>query len=261
MQLEELVRRIRHGDKDAISELVATYGNAVYQRAFERTNDRELAREAARQTFGQFVAIVQQQKEEDGWSLWFGDLIERNIAAYAQIGVDMSYIESELENELYDGKSSEAQAISQSQSQALPKTQPAESSFQQDAPARAVVRDTRSAREEPAFSAERDRAVERERAADRERTADRTADRNRSTEREQPAEPDAPIRTVRDEVFDETPEPSGQKRSNRGLSVVLLILVSALLLWVVAGVAMTMKWIPYYDFGYSWFNASVFHLF
>ena len=75
MSLEELVRRIRHGDKNAIKELVAAYGSAVYQRAFERTQDKELAREAARQTFGQFVAIVQQQSDEDGWSLWFGDLI------------------------------------------------------------------------------------------------------------------------------------------------------------------------------------------
>ena len=34
-----------------------------------------------------------------------------------------------------------------------------------------------------------------------------------------------------------------------------------LLLWVVGGVAMTMKWIPYYDLGYSWFNTHIFQLF
>ena len=100
MQLSELVRRIRSGEKEAVKELVATYGSAVYQRAFERTNDKELAREAARQTFGQFVAIVQQQPQDDGWTLWFGDLIERNISTYAQISTDMRTIESELDNEL-----------------------------------------------------------------------------------------------------------------------------------------------------------------
>ena len=100
MQLSELVRRIRSGEKEAVKELVATYGSAVYQRAFERTNDKELAREAARQTFGQFVAIVQQQPQDDGWTLWFGDLIERNISTYAQISTDMRTIESELDHEL-----------------------------------------------------------------------------------------------------------------------------------------------------------------
>ena len=92
MQLSELVRRIRSGEKEAVKELVATYGSAVYQRAFERTGDKDLAREAARQTFGQFVAIVQQQQEDDGWNLWFGDLIERNISTYAQISTDMRTI-------------------------------------------------------------------------------------------------------------------------------------------------------------------------
>jgi len=101
MELEELVRRIRLGDKTAVKDLVAVYGNSVYLRALERTKDKQLAREAARQTFGQFVSIVQQQPAEDGWSLWFGDLIERNISAYAQIGDDMGYIEDELERELY----------------------------------------------------------------------------------------------------------------------------------------------------------------
>ena len=100
MQLADLVRRIRRGEKEAVKELVATYGSGVYQRAYERTKDKELAREAARQTFGQFVAIVQQQPEDDGWSLWFGDLIERNIATYAQISTDMPTIESELDQEL-----------------------------------------------------------------------------------------------------------------------------------------------------------------
>ena len=101
MGLEELVLRIRMGDKSAVKDLISIYGNAVYLRAFERTQDKELAREAARQTFGQFVAVVQQQPDGDGWSRWFGDLIERNISAYAQIGPDMSLIEDELGRELY----------------------------------------------------------------------------------------------------------------------------------------------------------------
>ena len=212
MQLEELVRRIRQGDKGAIKELVATYGNAVFQRALERTNDRELAREAARQTFGQFVAIVQQQPTEDGWSLWFGDLIERNISSYAQIGVDMGYIEHELEHELYEETPSIPAHSSQSgrpTASARPVYSPAETSPQSDVP----------------YSKKKDRS-------------------------------DA--RAFRDEVFAEEPR---ERKRGQGFTIVALIVVCLLLLWVVTGVAMTMKWIPYYELGYSWFNTTIFRLF
>lgn len=214
MQLEELVRRIRHGDKNAIKELVATYGNAVYQRAFERTQDKELAREAARQTFGQFVAIVQQQPDEDGWSLWFGDLIERNISAYSQIGVDMQYIESELEHELY-GDQPDAPQPPQLARQAQPPRQPY-------AEKQSAARMAQPPREKAARSG---------------------------------------ARSAQEEIFDEAPEAHPRKRSGQGFTVLVLVVICLLLLWVVGGVAMTMKWIPYYDLGYSWFNASVFRLF
>jgi hypothetical protein len=215
MQLEELVRRIRQGDKNAVKELVATYGNAVYQRALERTNDRELAREAARQTFGQFVAIVQQQPTEDGWSLWFGDLIERNINAYAQIGVDMGYIEHELEHELYE------------KTPAVPAAQPQRKVGQAIPIRQAYEQEEPLPRTEP--------------------PCDKTNDRS-------------DVRSLREEVYAETPDARSRKHGH-GFTVVALIVVCLLLFWVVAGVAMTMKWIPYYDLGYSWFNASVFRLF
>lgn len=221
MGLEELVRRIRFGDKTAVKDLISIYGNAVYLRALERTQDKELAREAARQTFGQFVAVVQQQPEEDGWSLWFGDLIERNISAFAQIDPDMSLIENELERELYgeqdvlpEPQYSQPSARIAQQPQPQPQRQP-------------------SGRVVPAPAAEqRDKA-------------------SRSSGR-----------SVRDEVFDEAYRPHKKKKRGGGtLSVILLILVCLILLWVVGGVAMTMKWIPEYDLGYTWFNLNVFKLF
>ena len=223
MQLEELVRRIRHGDKSAIKELVATYGNAVYQRAFERTQDKELAREAARQTFGQFVTIVQQQPEDDGWSLWFGDLIERNISAYSQIGVDMRYIENELENELYQKPVAFSQQSSYPDSLDYENPQPASRPASAPAPANPLPPQA----PEPAHE-----------------KGGRSGGRS-----------------IRDEVFADHPETKAHKRSGQGFTVFVLVLICLLLVWVVAGVAMTMKWIPYYDLGYSWFNASVFRLF
>ncbi len=211
MQLEELVRRIRSGDKEAVKELVSAYGNSVYQRAFDRTHDKELAREAARQTFGQFVAIVQQQPEDDGWSLWFGDLIERNISTYAQISTDMRTIESELDQEIPG---------------AAPVIRPAPASLPQNF------------EPEPEFESEPDR---RQQSRERGKKGGETS--------------------IREEIFDEPYQKKEKKRSSHGASVILLILVSLLLLWVVAGIAMTMRWIPAYDLGYSWFNQHVFKLF
>ena len=221
MQLSDLVNRIRRGDKEAVKELVATYGSAVYQRAFERTNDRELAREAARQTFGQFVAIVQQQPEDDGWSLWFGDLIERNISTYTQISTDMRAIESELDNEIVG----------------VPTLQ--------EAP-----KPPRSA--EPQISWEQEEPL-----------APEPPIRSEESKRSRKEKEDVSSRSVRDEIFDEAYQ---KKRKDKGRSghaatVILLILVSLLLLWIVAGVAMTMQWLPYYDLGYRWFNTTVFKLF
>ncbi|MEA4869197.1 hypothetical protein SDC9_120260 [bioreactor metagenome] len=234
MQLAELVRRIRRGEKEAVKELVAAYGSGVYQRAYERTKDKELAREAARQTFGQFVAIVQQQPEDDGWSLWFGDLIERNIATYAQISTDMRTIESELDQEL--------------DLTCPPKAAAAPLRFETE-PESSPVRSA-----EPVY----------ERAPQPAKSAPREESYSNSYQR--------------DEIFDEPYQKKNSKKkkpekikpakaekpdrgSSRGSTVILLIIVSLMLLWVVAGVAMSIGLLPLYDLGYSWFNANVFRLF
>ena len=217
MQLEELVSRIRRGDKEAVKELVSAYGNAVYQRAFERTHDKELAREAARQTFGQFVAIVQQQPQDDGWSLWFGDLIERNISTYAQISTDMRTIESELDHEI-------------------------------DTPVPAPS----------ASFAEPDPLDESEdeiwRPLDAPKKAEKKSRKGKASKKKGGKE-------AKDEIFDDPykkKQPSGSKHS---LSIVLLVILSLLLLWMVAGVAMAMRMIPFYDLGYTWFNQNLFKMF
>ena len=240
MQLAELVRRIRRGEKEAVKELVATYGSGVYQRAFERTKDKELAREAARQTFGQFVAIVQQQPEDDGWSLWFGDLIERNISTYAQISTDMRTIESELDQEL---------------EMSCPPPKPV-------APPPTLRYETEP-EPAPVYS-------------------EPTYDRAPQSAKSAPREESYSNSYQRDEIFDEPYQKKNRKQakqpkvkptkaekaeraassgSNRSSSIILLVIVSLMLLWVVAGVAMSLRLLPPYDLGYEWFNANVFRLF
>ena len=240
MQLSELVRRIRSGEKEAVKELVAAYGSAVYQRAFERTGDKELAREAARQTFGQFVAIVQQQQEDDGWSLWFGDLIERNISTYAQISTDMRTIETELDHEIVSNLG--AAPISAKQ----PAASGQESFIWQSEPEPTAPR---KAETEPL-----------DWRAEQEPAQTRAAEKPKRNERGKKQEPRVHKDSIRDEIFDEQYRKKG-KSSGHGFSIFLLIVVTLLLLWVVAGVAMTLQWIPFYDLGFSWFNQHVFKLF
>lgn len=246
MQLSEMVLRIRRGEKEAVKELVAAYGSTVYQRAFERTGDRELAREAARQTFGQFVAIVQQQPQDDGWSLWFGDLIERNISTYAQISTDMRTIENELDHEIVDCAPP---------APARRQAEPDEDSFiwrsEPETPAA-----SRAETEPLSWRTEQDAPPQRAPEAPK-------TDKRGRTPKERGRKPDARVHkdSVRDEIFDEQYKNRDKSSSGHTLSIILLVLVSLLLLWVVVGVAMTMQWIPYYDLGYYWFNQNVFKLF
>ena len=246
MQLSELVRRIRRGEKEAVKELVAAYGSAVYQRAFERTGDKELAREAARQTFGQFVAIVQQQQEDDGWSLWFGDLIERNISTYAQISTDMRTIENELDHEIIG-------------TTPAPVAKKPADQVEDFSSWRAETQAPASRRAEPEqvkWPADEESTVTRPQDAGKQNQRGRKVkEKSRRGEQRMHRE------SVRDEIFDEQYRNRDKGNSGHAVSIVLLILVSLLLLWVVAGVAMTMQWLPFYDLGYTWFNTNVFKLF
>ncbi|HWQ97437.1 MAG TPA: hypothetical protein VN538_05005 [Clostridia bacterium] len=243
MQLSELVRRIRSGEKEAVKELVATYGSAVFQRAFERTGDKDLAREAARQTFGQFVAIVQQQPEDDGWNLWFGDLIERNISTYSQISTDMRTIESELDHEITGNMP--VSSIMRPQVAKQPEA-PAWEEEAEPAPA------APSRKDEPDPLAWR---------SELDPMQTRATEKPERIERVQKREPRQKKESVRDEIYDESYQKKAKRSRGHGVSIFLLIIVSLLLLWIVAGVAMTLQWIPFYDLGFSWFNQHVFKLF
>lgn len=231
MQLEQLIQRIRLGERAAVRELVAAYGNDVYKRAYERLQDRELAREAVRQIFGQLVAAVQHQPEADGWSLWFGDLIENNIASYARVGADMRYIESELEKELFDQMQP-------------PARQPAPRMLR-----RADAYAGRTKAEEASERALANHADDQEpiQPLSRRDGGARRGPRQARASAQNPVEIDL-----------------GQTKGNaagQAFLIALLTLICATLLWVVAGVAMTMKWIPAFNLGYEWFNQNVFQLF
>ena len=45
------------------------------------------------------------------------------------------------------------------------------------------------------------------------------------------------------------------------LGMALLLAVILILLWAIAGLLMSRSFLPYWDLGYAWFNANLFHLF
>ncbi|MDO4571751.1 MAG: hypothetical protein Q4C13_00155 [Clostridia bacterium] len=102
MELNEIMRRIRLGDREALKSLIARYGGGVYQRALSKTGDRALAKEITQKTFAQLVLSLQQSEDSDGWQLWLDTLASKHIDALARAKSDMSYVRAELENELFE---------------------------------------------------------------------------------------------------------------------------------------------------------------
>ncbi|MEG1524970.1 MAG: hypothetical protein RRZ24_09850 [Clostridia bacterium] len=226
MELDQLVARIRRGDKSALKELIAACGANVYQKAYAKTQDANLAREATRQTFSQFVAKLQEQPESNGWNLWLDTLAIQNIQTYDLMALNMARIEDELDKELFytDPTPSSIQPTPPSVVQPPPVIQTPP--VQQPLP------------QQPRFPG--------------------------YAQPSSPAAQHSPrARQLNNHVFDEMLDKTYCKKNRHGSgwSAFLLIVLCLLLIWVVSGVAMSLHWIPFFDLGYTWFNAAVFRFF
>lgn len=102
MELSEIMRRIRLGDREALKELIARYGGGVYKRALAKTGDKALAKEITQKTFAELVTMLQKSGDDEGWQLWLDTLAGRNIDTLARMKSDVSYVKNELERELYE---------------------------------------------------------------------------------------------------------------------------------------------------------------
>lgn len=71
-----------------------------------------------------------------------------------------------------------------------------------------------------------------------------------SAEREPPRVPDAG-----------RARPGRRPRAAQALMTLLLALCALLALWLLSGILMSMRYLPYIDLGYTWFNRTVFVLF
>lgn len=73
----------------------------------------------------------------------------------------------------------------------------------------------------------------------------------------QPTQPQ-PERVLPREPFT---QPVPTKRKGRAALLLLLLAMTACVLWVLAGLMMEAQMLPYIDLGYRWFNTAVFNLF
>ncbi len=105
MDLENLARRIRTGDSDALRELIVQYGGRIYDKAYDVTRDAELSRQVTRRTFSEAVLLLQQDTAYSGWELWLDTLADKNLKTYCLIRNDIDRIEKQLDEDLFFGTS------------------------------------------------------------------------------------------------------------------------------------------------------------
>ncbi len=260
MDFQDIARRIRLGDQNALRELVSAYGPSVYEKAYARTQDRDLAREATRQTFKQLVAILRDDEKADGWELLLLAVARRNIDAYSQIPSEMRLIGHQLEHELFTEQCNGA--ASPATSAAHVRAQPVGAAFSAEIPsARAgehppayppATQPAQAAAQPQAFArppVQQDPVTQREHARARVPASDTTVrDRSRRGARKQA---DA------DELFDET---IPRHTAGGAFAVILLVLLCAALLWIVAGVVLSLLGYGQSELavklGYEWFRQT-----
>ena len=243
MELEQIMQRIRAGDRDALRSLIARCGGDVYQRALSETGDKARAKELTQKIFAQLVTTLQEKDDESGWQLWLDSLTARNLEADARMRSDLSYAADELERTL------PAQGTEAYEERARRQSRRAYENERAGAEAYA----------EPARGQSR-RAYENERAgaeayAGPARTQSRRAYKNEQARAQHP--PREGARTTSGADF----EPERGHGAGYGFGVFVLVLLCCVLVWVAAGVLMAMDFIPVIDLGYSWFNAHAFKLF
>lgn len=100
MELEQIMQRIRTGDRDALRALIAHSGGDVYQRALAKTGDKALAKEITQKTFARLVTTLQEKDCAGGWQLWLDSLAESGIEAALRQRNDLSCMAEELDKQL-----------------------------------------------------------------------------------------------------------------------------------------------------------------
>lgn len=93
----------------------------------------------------------------------------------------------------------------------------------------------------------------------------RRLDRRHAAQQLAAAVPEPPLERAKARYrFAETPPAPPAREHRRGGQIagaILLALLCLLLLWALAGMMMSLGWIPRLDLGYSWFDQTVFCLF
>lgn len=89
----------------------------------------------------------------------------------------------------------------------------------------------------------------------------REVEEERSQERKRPEPSSYKKHERREEVVQIFEEPEPKKKKGSGFATFLLILLVLVFLWLLIGILMDLKVLPFMDFGYRFFNQNIFEFF
>ncbi|HPI37030.1 MAG TPA: sigma-70 family RNA polymerase sigma factor [Ignavibacteriaceae bacterium] len=101
---EKLILAAKQGDKKALTQLVKSYSNTVYNFAFKICRDKEKAENTMQETFLSMVKSLNQFDGKSKLSTWLYRIVSNHCLMEARKSKRFSYVDVESEESLFDDK-------------------------------------------------------------------------------------------------------------------------------------------------------------
>lgn len=256
-------------------EFFSHKGYSVYKYALDRSQNREIARNATKEVFQDAVDWIRHRPQEEWTEQAIDRLLIRKTRDYCDSFLDLTEIQSELFGTAEDTDvsirpekapepSPEPEAVSPSFAPQTSSPAPSEPSVQKSPSPSEPFLYTDFTSPVPAVNP---RPLEAESAGTVSAMQQEQIFENAvSRVNPPPLRPSVRLdeETFPQAGFPDTYSPNLYGPRHTALSVfciILLLLFILVLLWAIGGILMDIGWIPEYDLGYSWFNENVFALF
>ncbi len=104
MEEKELVKLAQAGDRKALSELVKSHEQTVYNFAFKICRDKEKAENTMQETFLSMVKNISQFSGDSKLSTWLYRIVANHCMMAARSQKKFTFVEIETEDSLFDEK-------------------------------------------------------------------------------------------------------------------------------------------------------------
>lgn len=104
MEEKELVKLAQAGDRKALSELVKSHEQTVYNFAFKICRDKEKAENTMQETFLSMVKNISQFSGDSKLSTWLYRIVANHCMMAARSQKKFTFVEVETEESLFDEK-------------------------------------------------------------------------------------------------------------------------------------------------------------